>query len=351
MNTTPSPTHRESTYPSAYPSGWYHLLDVDTLAPGQIKRLDVLGKQLVVFRGRKSGEFSVLDAHCPHQGADLGGGTVDGDCLRCPFHAWAFAGDGRLAAIPGLDKLPRARVRAYPVREYYGMLWMYHDISGEVVEPPYEPQPHPDIDSGKMCYRGQYTPRDVNMHICEFIENSVDFQHFAVLHGHLTIPWTQIRVPGFRVRHRAGWELDPERPHVAYFLNDPYLIFRGRHLHKTGLHAKITLFGPGSTVWFRFQLPDLGDILMFQTHLPTAPLNQRVKFRYFSDRKVPRALVWYVVGHWISQWRADLAIWENKLMRHRPILVSLDGPVHKMRRWVQQFYEPTQPVRLKVQRS
>lgn len=342
-----------SAYPSAYPSGWYHLFDLDELGPGEIRELKVLGKHLVAFRGRDNNRISVLDAHCPHQGANLAGGRVQGDCLACPFHAWAFAGNGCLSSVPGLDKIPRAKLQSYPVREHYGMLWMYHDVSGDVVDPPYEPETLPDIDSGELRYRGKYSPRDVNMHISEFIENSVDFQHFAVLHGHLTIPWTQIKLPGFRVQHQAGWELDPDRPHVAYFLNDPYLIFRDKHLHKSGLHAKITLFGPGSTVWFRFQLPDLGDILMFQTHLPTAPLNQQVRFHYFADPKIPRPLVWYVVGHWVSQWRADLSIWENKVMRPRPVLVSLDGPVHKMRRWVKQFYEAKvpAPIRLNVQQS
>ncbi len=331
---------REETYPSAYPSGWYHLLDLKQLAPGRVRELKVLGKRLVVFRGRGSQKISVLDAHCPHQGASLGvGGSVVGDCIRCPFHSWSFNGDGELASIPGLDRIPRARIKSYPVREHYGMLWMYHDISGEVVEPPYEPQKIDDIDDGRLRYRGRYAPNDVNMHISEFIENSVDFQHFSVLHGSMTIPWTQIKVPGFGIEHEAGWELDAERSHVAYFTNYAYLRFLGRHYRKSGAHAHVTLFGPGATVWFRFSLPELGDIVMFQTHLPTAPLSQQVRFRWWADPKIPRLLVWYVVGHWISQWRADLEVWENKIMRPRPVLVALDGPVHKMRRWVKQFYE------------
>ncbi|MCA9719703.1 MAG: Rieske 2Fe-2S domain-containing protein [Myxococcales bacterium] len=331
---------RQDTYPGAYPSGWYHVLDADALRPGDVRELRALGKHLVAFRGRESGVVSVLDAHCLHQGANLAGGDVQGDCIRCPFHNWSFAGDGCLRSIPGLDKVPRARLRSYPVREHYGMLWMYHDVTGEVAEPPYEPPALPDIDDGTLRPRGTYAPRDARMHICEFIENSVDFQHFAHLHSELTIPWTQIKIPGFGVHYEPGWELDPELEHVAYFLTYAYLVFRGRHYRKSGASVRVTLLGPGSTVWFRFTLPELGDIVMFQTHLPTAPLNQRVRFRWYADRRIPRPLVWYVVGHWISQWRADVEIWENKIMRPRPVLVSLDGPVHKMRRWVKQFYEP-----------
>lgn len=334
---------RAETYPADYPSGWYHLFDVDELRPGKVMRIDALGKHLVAFRGKDSGAIHVLDAHCPHQGAHLAaGGRVEGDCIRCPFHNWGFDGEGRLADIPGLEKLPRARINSYPVREHYKMLWMYHDVSGQRVEAPYEPELHPDVDAGGLVYRGRYAPRDVRMHISEFIENSVDFQHFAVLHNEVTIPWTRVKIPGMGIQHDAGWELDEARPHVAYFTDYAYLTVGKKHLHKSGAHAKITLFGPGSTVWFRFTLPDLGDVLMFQTHLPTGPLNQRVRFHWWADRKVPRALAWYVVGHWISQWKADIEVWENKIMRDRPVLVRLDGPVHKMRRWVRQFYTPSQ---------
>jgi cholesterol 7-dehydrogenase len=41
---------------------------------------------LVLFR-TESGEAKVLDAYCPHMGADLGvGSKVVGDCIECPFH-------------------------------------------------------------------------------------------------------------------------------------------------------------------------------------------------------------------------------------------------------------------------
>lgn len=331
---------RQATYPSPYPSGWYHVFDVADVAPGQVKELRALGKDLVAFRGRDAGQIAVLDAHCPHQGASLAsGGRVRGDCISCPFHHWSFSADGRLASIPGLTKIPRARMNAYPVREHYGMVWMYHDVSNALVQPPYEPERHSDIDAGRLRARGSYSPRDVDMHICEFIENSVDFQHFAVLHGDLTLPWTRIKIPGCGISHQARWEVDPQREHVAYFINDAHLTFAGKHYPRSGANARTTLFGPGGTVWFRFRLPKLGDVLLFQTHLPIAPLRQRVRFRWWADRKIPRPLVWYVVGHWISQWRADVEIWEKKIMRRKPVLVPIDGPVHEMRRWVKQFYE------------
>ena len=48
----------------------------------------------------------VLDAYCPHLGADLGaGGQVVGECLQCPFHGWEFRGsDGQCVKIPYANK-------------------------------------------------------------------------------------------------------------------------------------------------------------------------------------------------------------------------------------------------------
>ena len=190
-------TARASTYREGYPSGWYRLLDLNELKPGDVRALDCLGKNLVVFRGKESGAYRVLDAHCPHQGASLAGGDVQGDNLACPFHHWCFGGDGRLKEIPNTDKRPRVGVRSYPVREHYGMLWMFHDVSGEALDtPPYEPEPIPELEDGTFRYRGRHTVADVGMHLSEFVENSVDFQHFDVLHGDLTWPWTQIKIPG-----------------------------------------------------------------------------------------------------------------------------------------------------------
>ena len=37
------------------------------------------------------------------------GGKVEGDCIRCPFHAWKFDGDGELRRDPVREEDPAAR--------------------------------------------------------------------------------------------------------------------------------------------------------------------------------------------------------------------------------------------------
>jgi nitrite reductase/ring-hydroxylating ferredoxin subunit len=61
-----------------------------------------LGENFVAFRTLESKEVFILDAYCPHMGANLGvGGLVVGDCIECPFHQWKFSGkNGACVNIP-----------------------------------------------------------------------------------------------------------------------------------------------------------------------------------------------------------------------------------------------------------
>ena len=78
-------------------------------------------------------------------------------------------------------------------------------------------------------------------------------------------------------------------------------------------------------------------------YTPVAPLRQGPRFTWFADRRIPRIVVSYVVGNWISQWRQDLRIWERKSYQARPLLIQEDGPIASLRRWTRPFYGPARP--------
>jgi phenylpropionate dioxygenase-like ring-hydroxylating dioxygenase large terminal subunit len=63
-----------------------------------LKSVRLLGEDLVLFRDA-DGSWGLMDRACPHRGADLSFGRLDsleeGGGLRCPFHGWKFAPDGR----------------------------------------------------------------------------------------------------------------------------------------------------------------------------------------------------------------------------------------------------------------
>lgn len=238
---------RAATYPKPYPNGWYKVSYSHELAPGDVKGINLCGKQLVVFRARgPEGAVGVLDAYCPHLGADLSaGGTVKGDCLECPFHRWQFATDGKVTKIPYTPKgIPaRARTHAWPCIEYYGMVMVY--IDQEKREPPYFPPLIPHLEEkGRMVYRGYHRAKDVRMHIQEFAENSVDFAHFDPLHGRMMVPWTTYYIPGVTVNHTADWIPGKDKEqHLATFKDTAYMVVAGRHLKSTVAYADISFVG------------------------------------------------------------------------------------------------------------
>lgn len=80
------------------------------------QRAEVDGTSVVVTR--LGDEVLVAVDRCPHRGAPLSAGTVEHDCLVCPYHGWEFDAAGEVAAIPALgagSRLPkRARLRTAP---------------------------------------------------------------------------------------------------------------------------------------------------------------------------------------------------------------------------------------------
>jgi cholesterol 7-desaturase len=341
----PSSSVREQSYPPPYPDGWFRVAGSHELPPGGVLYRECLGTQVVVYRGQDDRVAHTMGAFCPHLGANLAGGCVKGNRLECPFHLWQLGADGRVAHVPYSDKLPKARQRTWPTREQYGQIFIYHRGGAQAdldAPPPYEMPAVPDIDDGTMVYRGRYDAGSVHMHLLEFAENSVDFQHFSPLHGEMFLPWTRLRVPGVKIQHEAGWEPDPEHEHIVYFNTTSTLRILGTLYPSTVGYAKATFVGPAGVVMFRVTIPKMGDILFFQTHLPVQPLEQKVWFHWYATATMPRWLVYYVVGNWVSQWRNDLDVWENKVHLRKPLLVKGDGPIHKLRKWFGQFY-PDEP--------
>lgn len=330
---------RLSTYPPPYPEGWYVVARSDELTTQPIF-VRCAGESWVVFRDAQ-GDPRVVDAYCPHLGANLADGRVREGVLECPFHGWRIRGDGHVVGRPtpcAADD--RFRTRAWATDEHHGWVLAYHHHGAEAsIDPPYRLERVHEIDTGKLMHRGDFDAGLVRMHLIEFAENSVDFRHFSSIHGELRFPWTEIPVPGMRIHHEASWRRDPDEPHVAWFGDEAILEFLGRRIKNSGAKADVRFEGPGSVVRFDFTLDKTGGrVVMFQSHSPVAPLKQRVRFRWFSERRVPKALASFVVGNWISQWRQDIGIWERKIYRRDPQLTRADGPIHQLRRWYSQFY-------------
>lgn len=83
-------------------------LDVAAPGEGEVVAVACEGRELCL--SRVSGRLGALDDACPHQGAPLSAGLLDGDGkLVCPRHGWAFdpvTGDMDGGAGIGADAFP-----------------------------------------------------------------------------------------------------------------------------------------------------------------------------------------------------------------------------------------------------
>jgi len=58
------------------------------LTPGVGKEVEHGGRVYALFN--VGGVVSAVDGLCPHQGGPIADGEVEGTCVTCPWHGWAF---------------------------------------------------------------------------------------------------------------------------------------------------------------------------------------------------------------------------------------------------------------------
>jgi phenylpropionate dioxygenase-like ring-hydroxylating dioxygenase large terminal subunit len=144
------------------------------------RRVKILGEELVVFRDF-SGNVGLLELHCPHRGTSLEFGLIDGRGIRCGYHGWLFAADGKILETPGepADSTLKDRLYhgAYPTREHQGIVFAY-------MGPPEQQPPFPLYDSfSRPGYR--VMPGQKYFYPCNWLqimENTMDPAHTAFLH-------------------------------------------------------------------------------------------------------------------------------------------------------------------------
>jgi nitrite reductase (NADH) small subunit/3-phenylpropionate/trans-cinnamate dioxygenase ferredoxin subunit len=62
---------------------------VGDIEDGTGQAYNVGGKMVAVFNC--GGEHHAINDFCPHMGASLAGGYVEGETVTCPWHAWRFS--------------------------------------------------------------------------------------------------------------------------------------------------------------------------------------------------------------------------------------------------------------------
>jgi len=104
------------------------------LRQGQAKPVRIMGERFTLYRG-ESGKAFLVGPRCPHRGAQLSAGWVEGNCIRCMYHGWMFDGEGRCTDQPAEAASFREKIHvaAYPTQEYLGFIFAW---LGEGAPPP-----------------------------------------------------------------------------------------------------------------------------------------------------------------------------------------------------------------------
>lgn len=306
------------------------------LKPGDIKPVTFMGRELVAFR-TNSGVASVLDAYCPHLGANLAvTSRLRGDCLECPFHGWQFNTDGKCVSIPGQTMIPsQAHSKAWRIEERNQMILLWFHV--ENLPPTWHVPAIPEIDDLKAWRLDCKSDFIVGAHIQEIPENTADVAHLNMLH-HLPYD-TPIVEDHFRMDWQGWWRPGKEEdkdPHCAHVPVRQYLELFGRPIPFMHMTTQIHLIGPGLVLYY-FETP-VGKMRLFETLYPTGPLTQRVSLTLFSAPWTVRFFTkWFYrgVAKTLSQ---DCWIWNSKTYFPHPTLAKGDRYLMTFRKWFSQFY-------------
>ena len=310
-------------FPSS-PNGWFSIGAGADLSPGDVRPVSYLGRELVLFRS-EDGTARAFDAHCPHLGAHLGvGGRVCGTGITCPFHGWRFDGEGQLIEVPGMDRVPRAGTRTWPVCERNGCIFIWHHADG--ASPTYDVLGYrPDEADWTPWRTNSYR---VRVHVQDLTENIIDRSHFAAVHD-MEPPERD----HFEVRFEGASMI------VEQSLKVTAVDVAGYEIQTTS-----TTCGPGIVAVEVSQDPI--EMLTFITQTPIDEELTEVRLN-FSMKALPDESATQTISELNDritneQFTQDVPIWENKVYRARPMLTKNDGPVAQYRRWFRQFYSDTE---------
>ncbi|MEK7943517.1 Rieske 2Fe-2S domain-containing protein [Pigmentiphaga sp. YJ18] len=145
----------------------------------------LLGLDLVVFRDTQ-GRIGALDEKCPHRRVSLVYGRNEEGGLRCLYHGWKMDVTGQvldMASEPETSPMAsKVRTKAYPTREWGGMVWVFlgkEEDAPEFVPPPWAPTRDAKVSIAKVILPCNWA---------QVLEGAIDSAHSSSLHSSDFVP-------------------------------------------------------------------------------------------------------------------------------------------------------------------
>jgi 5,5'-dehydrodivanillate O-demethylase oxygenase subunit len=147
-----------------------------------VQSIRVLGEDLTLYRS-ESGEFGLIGPVCPHRCASMEYGIPDPRGLRCMYHGWLFAADGRCLEAPYEDRThpeahmrDKVRITAYPAQALGGLVFAYLGKLPAPLLPRWDLLVRDDLEKFVEVH-----PLPCNWVQC--MDNTADPIHFEFLHA------------------------------------------------------------------------------------------------------------------------------------------------------------------------
>jgi 5,5'-dehydrodivanillate O-demethylase len=177
---------------------WHPVCTSEEIAAGHVKPIRLMGEDFTLYR-TEAGVPHVLADRCPHRGVQLRLGFVEGDNLRCAYHAWKFDPKGQCVEQPAETRFfgDRIKIRAVPTQDYLGLVFIY---TGEG-EPP--PMPRLGDYEDDSLYVREISTETWPCSYFDLLENATDIAHTAFLHWHFGSS-----VPDSYDWHETGWGME-----------------------------------------------------------------------------------------------------------------------------------------------
>ena len=314
-----------------FPRGWFMVAEASELDNGPIG-VRFFGRDFAIYRG-KSGRVIMLDAYCPHMGTHLAkntssyvvrdGGHVEGDSIRCPYHAWRFGPDGQCDDIPYSNKIPKAAcVKSWHVEEKAGAIFMWHDEEGLAPDfplPPFAQWDDPSWVRWKFDHLGE-----LPIHPQEIVDNLADWAHLGPTHAS-PVEYFEDEIRGFICIQRQGGRSRTLVDNAALLETDSWY------------------YGPGVMI---SNMTGLMDSHMIIAHTPVEDgvtkvwhgLMVKSLHTVATDEDAATGRAYQEASR--QAFAQDFEIWSSKRGATRILQIPEDGPFHKTRAWYSQFFCP-----------
>ncbi len=145
-------------------------------------RVTILGEALRAFRAT-AGSVGLVSPRCPPRGADLCFGRNEEGGIRCAYHGWKFATDGRCLALPTMEPgsarekaEQNVHLLAYPTREQGGFIWA-------CLGPGEHLPPMPELEFTTLPASHVFVSKKLQQcNWAQACEGGLDTAHFSFLH-------------------------------------------------------------------------------------------------------------------------------------------------------------------------